>query len=65
MKKWFNSKTIWFGVLNIVAISSAWMVDWFIAYPTATFVLLLVSFLSNILLRFFTKSKIEPIKIKL
>ena len=59
IKKWFTSKTIWFGVLNIVAISSAWMVDMFVTYPTATFALLIVSFLSNILLRFVTKSKIE------
>ncbi len=65
MKKWFNSKMIWFNILTLVATSTGWMVGLLTAYPKTVVALMLASAVSNILLRFFTKSKIEPLKFKL
>ncbi len=64
MKKWFNSKIIWFNILTLVATSTGWAVGFLTTYPKTVVALMLASAVSNILLRFITKSKIEPLKLK-
>lgn len=65
MKKWFNSKMIWFNILTLVATGTGWAIGYLTAYPKTVAALMLASAVSNILLRFLTELKIEPIKIKL
>lgn len=58
MKKWFNSKTIWFNLLSVVATSTGWFIGVLTGHPYLVVSLVLLNAIANMVLRFSTKTSI-------
>jgi hypothetical protein len=59
MKKWYQSKTVWFNMISLVAGVSGWGAGTMTSYPEIVCVLVIIQALGNLVLRRMTSTSVK------